>query len=412
MAKSLKWKLIENAGWLFVAELLSRVLAYGIIVVMGRTLGPEGLGLYSFIFYYVGILGIFSDFGINFYITKEVSKDKNRLHDLVPVALGLKIFLAFLNFIILAVVTFFLPKPLWVKLLILAVGAEAVLYWVSLFFSGIMYAHEVTKYESIVRIAERVWAFATGVPILYHLRSLKAFVGALIVGYAIRDSMRIYFTVKLAGFVRPEFRPREWLGIIRKSYPFWLINLFTMIYYQTDVVMLNLLRGNYETGIYRGAYMFVQVALLIPGIVIPTILPPMARLWEENKGTVRVLFNKAYLALLGLGILGAGGLVVFPNLLISIFLGSKFLPSIPVLKILGIAVPFMFLNSLIGSLMNATGKELEFTKIVGFTALLNVVLNYILIMKYGVSGAATATVISQAFVTIVGSYKAYQHLKA
>ncbi|RLF90671.1 flippase [Thermococci archaeon] len=411
MAKSLKWKLIENAGWLFIAEVLSKVLAYGIIVVMGRTLGPEGLGLYSFIFYYVGILGVFSDFGVNFYVTKEVSKDKNRLRDLVPVALGLKISLAFMNFVILAVITLFLPKPLWVKLLILGVGVEAILYWVATFFTGLMYAHEVTKYEAIARITERCWAFITGVPILYYLRSLRTFVEALVAGYVIRDTMRIYFTTKIAGFVRPKFKLKEWLGILRRSYPFWLINLFTMIYYQTDVVMLNLLRGNYETGLYRGAYMFIQVALLVPTVVIPTILPPMARLWEKDRRIVRTLFNKAYMTLLGLGIVSAGGLMAFPNLLISIFLGSKFLPSIPILKILGVAVPFMFLNSLIGSLMNATGKELEFTKIVGFTALLNVVLNYILISKYGASGAALATLVSQVSVTIMGSYKAYHHLK-
>jgi len=53
--------------------------------------------------------------------------------------------------------------------------------------------------------------------------------------------------------------------------------------------------------------------------------------------------------------------------------------------------------------MNATGKELAFTKITGFTALLNVALNYFLIINFGAEGAAIATVISQGLASVLSS---------
>jgi len=124
-------------------------------------------------------------------------------------------------------------------------------------------------------------------------------------------------------------------------------------------------------------------------------MPSMARLWKEDKKTLEVLFRKSFqmLALIGIG--GLAGYYIFARLGISIVFGEKFLSSVPVLRILAFAVPFMFLNSLLGSYMNATGRELTFTKITGFTALLNVVLNYFLILHFGAKGAAVATVVSQ-----------------
>ena len=74
--------------------------------------------------------------------------------------------------------------------------------------------------------------------------------------------------------------------------------------------------------------------------------------------------------------------------------GEKFFYSIKVLKILSFSLPFIFLNLILGSILNAIGKEKAFTKIAGITAVLNIILNYYLIKNYGANGAAIATLIS------------------
>ncbi|MBC7109271.1 MAG: oligosaccharide flippase family protein, partial [Methanomassiliicoccales archaeon] len=129
MTESLKLRLIKNAGWLFSAEVISKLLAYGVVVLLSRTLGPEGLGQYSFIFYYVGLLGIFSDLGVGYYLMREVARDRKKLNELLPGVLGLKIVLAIVNFLVIVGITLFLPKPDWMKILIILAGAEAMLTW-------------------------------------------------------------------------------------------------------------------------------------------------------------------------------------------------------------------------------------------------------------------------------------------
>ncbi|WP_324735082.1 flippase [Thermococcus sp. SY098] len=395
MTESLKLRLIKNAGWLFGAEIISKLLAYGVVVLISRTLGPEGLGQYSFIFYYVGLLGVFSDLGVGYYFMREVARDREKLDELLPDVLGFKILLAVINFLVIIGLTLFLPKPGWMKILIVLAGAEAMLTWVSLIFVRLMYAHEVTKYEAIARTFERFWAFFVGGVVLYVYSSLTPFIITLLGGYIIRELLRIKWGLKFVDRISIRFKPPSWGELLKKSYPFWLIGLFTLIYYRTDMVMLSLLKGDYETGIYRAAYMWIQVAMLVPNVVIPTTLPSMARLWKEDKRTLKTLFRKSFQMLSLAGVVGIVGYYLLAEYGILLVFGEKFTPSISVLKILAFALPFMFLNSLFGSFLNATGRELAFTKITGLTALLNVALNYILILNYGASGAAVATVVSQ-----------------
>ena len=403
MTESLKLKLIKNAGWLFGAEIISKLFAYGIIVVLSRTLGPEGLGQYSFIFYYVGLLGIFSDLGVGYYFMREVARDRSKAEELLPDVLGFKIILAVFNFLIIVALTIPLPKPGWMKVLIILAGVEAMLTWIAYIFVRIMYAHEVTKYEAISRVIERTWAFSVGGAVLYFYRSLTPFVFVLLTGYTIREILRIRWGSKFVKAIKIRFKPEVWVSLLKKSYPFWLIGLFTLIYYRTDMVMLSLMRGDYETGIYRAAYTLIEISLFVPTIVVSATMPSMARLWVADKKTLEVLFRKSFQMLLLIGILGTIGYYIFARLGIIIVFGENFLPSASILRILAFAVPFMFLNSLFGSFMGATGKELTFTKITGITALLNVLLNYLLISHYGASGAAMATVVSQGLTSLVSA---------
>jgi len=401
MTESLKLKLLKNAGWLFSAEVISKLLAYGVIVILSRTLGPEGLGQYSFIFYYVGLLGIFSDLGVGYYFMREVARDRSKADELLPDVLGFKVVLALVNFTIIIILTGLLPKPMWMKVLIVLVGAEAMLTWISLVFVRLMYAHEVTKYEAIARTVERIWAFFVGGTVLYLYRSLSSFIAALLIGYIIREFLRMKWGARYVKKISIRFTPQIWLSLLKRSYPFWLIGLFTMIYYRTDMVMLSLIRGDYETGIYRAAYTLIEVPMFVPSIVISTTMPSMARLWEQDKKTLNILLKKSLQMLTGLGVLALVGYFILAHWGIIIVFGKEFLASVSVLRILAFAVPFMFLNSLLGSFLNATGGELTFTKITGFTALLNVVLNYFLILHYGVKGAAIATVLSQGTATLL-----------
>ncbi|AFK22185.1 putative polysaccharide biosynthesis protein [Pyrococcus sp. ST04] len=304
-----------------------------------------------------------------------------------PYLLSFKLFVATLDSLIAIGIAFLLSKPLAVKILIALVALESILYWTSWIFRNAMYAFEVTKYSALTRIVERVWAFTVGGLVLALTRSLTWLIVALVVGYVIRDVMMITFALR---FVRVSFKVsgKVWINTLKRSFPFWLIGLFSTIYYRTDVVMLNLLTNDYQTGLYRGALMLIEAAMFIPTVIVNTVMAPMARLHGSDRKLLKLLFNKVFFALFGVGILGVIGYEVFAGFLVKTFFGNKFVPSAPILKVLALAMLPMFLNSLFGSYLNATGRKLEFTKITGITALTNVVLNFVLISYMGARGGS------------------------
>ena len=61
----------------------------------------------------------------------------------------------------------------------------------------------------------------------------------------------------------------------------------------------------------------------------------------------------------------------------------------------------IFLNSLYGSLLNATGNEKKYAKVLGFSAMLNVCLNFLLIPSMSYAGVAVSTLISNWVVTVI-----------
>lgn len=405
----LKKKLIINASWLLAGQSLHKLISYMIILLISRTLGDVGLGQYSFVISFTGFVSYLSDFGINYYIMRELARDKSK-KSLVSYALGFKLVLAVLDWFLIIFLALQLNKDAVVKTSIILYGLGAVLNTIGLLFTSAVFAHEVTKYETYSLVTERTITLLLGGAILLITKSLFAFFVVLTVDIFLLNFLRIYFGSRYAS-PKPLFDLDKWKEILSKSYVFWFIYLFSFIYFNTDIIMLGLMKPDEVVGWYKAGYFFIQAVMLIPYVVVNSTMPSISRLWVEDRGTLRILFRKAFQLLFAIGILGAFGIYIGTPILIKTFFGDKFYNSIPVLRVLAWVIPAMFLNSLYGSLLNGIGLEKTYTKIIGGTALLNVILNYILITLFSYTGAAIATLITNWTATLILSIKVYNVLE-
>ncbi|WP_456365945.1 flippase [Thermococcus sp.] len=389
---SLKRKLIINASWLLAGQSLQKLISYLVILIISRTVGDTGLGQYSFVISFTGFVSYLSDFGINYYIMRELARDRGK-KDLVSYALGFKVVLALIDWLLIVFLALQLNKTWVVKTAIILYGSGAVLNTIGLLFTSSVFAHEVTKYETYSVLTERSLTLIAGGAVLFITRDLLAFFVVLTANLFLLNFLRIYFGSKFVS-VRPAFEPGKWLEILSKSYVFWFIYIFSFIYFNTDIIMLGLMKPDRVVGWYKAGYFFIQAAMLVPSVVVNTTMPSISRLWVEDRKTLRVLFNRAFQLLLVTGIVSALGLFVTASYLIRIFFGEEFSNSVVVLRILAWVLIPMFLNSLYGSLLNGIGRERTYTKVIGATALLNVVLNYFLILRMSYVGAAVATLVT------------------
>lgn len=188
---------------------------------------------------------------------------------------------------------------------------------------------------------------------------------------------------------RPDYRTGEWM---RVAAPLFLLSGFQYIMGQTDVIMLGIFEGTTLAGIY-GAASRISAALALGLTSANLIMAPLISELFTNK-RMKELQRLVTQAAWGIFLFTIPvGLVVFlfAGPLLSIF-GPSFIEGSGALRILVFGRAFGSLAGSVGFLMVMTGQHITASKVIGGSALLNILLNILLIPIYGITGAAIATV--------------------
>jgi len=160
------------------------------------------------------------------------------------------------------------------------------------------------------------------------------------------------------------------------------------------------MQGKAVVGWYNAAYNLVAALAFIPMALVTAVFPLMSRLYESSNDSLRFSYEKSFKYLLIIGFpIGVGG-TFLANRIITLIYGFVYSPAIIAFQILVWSQVFVFLNVVLGTLLNSINRQTAYTKQCGLAAVLNVVLNLILIPKYSYVGASIATVATQCFVFI------------
>jgi O-antigen/teichoic acid export membrane protein len=251
---------------------------------------------------------------------------------------------------------------------------------------------------------------------------IEAGIGILLLylGFGLRTVLLIYIVGRLSAIIYQRtkesftyflnFRLSKSLSIIKGGLPFLFIGIFTTIYFRIDTVMLRYMGGFDVVGWYNAAYRFIDLLAVIPGIFLTATFPLFVKMYaQKEQSEYQKLFKKTfkYLSVIAVPMLIIG--IIVAKDIIKLFYTDSFLPSVLALQILLISGFLIFINYLLLSILNTQNKEKIVLKITGSAALLNIILNLILIPKYSLYGAAAATALTEIF--NLGAAFIYSRLK-
>jgi O-antigen/teichoic acid export membrane protein len=169
----------------------------------------------------------------------------------------------------------------------------------------------------------------------------------------------------------------------------WLGNLaFATI----DMLMLGILSGPDQVGLYSAAYRILGQVLMTYYLLTNVLYPQLARQAVDER--LRMLRPRILLALFAAGSALAALVAVSRGPVLTILFGRDFLKSAPLLLVLACAIPLDFLVSYLTSAYIAWSMERKVLVCVLVAAVSNVVLNWIGIPRYGAMAAAVNTVLS------------------
>jgi O-antigen/teichoic acid export membrane protein len=388
--------IVRNTGYLFVGEVVTRLLSLFLVLVIASKLGEVGLGVYAFAFAFTDLFLNVIDLGIPVYMVKEIAKNKAKTGSYVSNVLGFRfVSLPLIIIVVLAITFFFINKTPETRIIIILAAVVMVFNFLSQPLKSVFFGNERHIYYSVLAILERLVPTVIGIGILFSGYGLIPVLGVFAASHFLSFLVHAYFVRTRFTKFTLSFNLKETLKITWASIPFWAASLFRMVYNRTDTIMLSFMHGFAATGLYNAAYKITEAFTFIPLIVITAVFPAMSRLHTKSKESLKMLYEKSFYYLLITALPLAVGLTLTADRIIGHLYGSEFAGAAVALKLLAWAQALLFLHFIMGFLLNSIDKQNQFTIATVIYAGFNVTLNFILIPKYSFAGAAAATIVTQ-----------------
>jgi O-antigen/teichoic acid export membrane protein len=206
---------------------------------------------------------------------------------------------------------------------------------------------------------------------------------------------------------KPEHKILTWL---KDGLPFILLGGLAVINSRIDILMLGALKGAGAVGVYAVVSRVTSLIVFALGILNSVLSPTFATLYAEGKREQlqQVVTHSTRLISL-FALVMTLGLIALRYSILQLF-GAEFIQGQTALIILSIGYLVNALTGSVGLLLNMTRHAKFSAATVAFAALLNVCLNWLLIPKWGVNGAATATAISMIVGNVISAIWVRQKL--
>ena len=262
----------------------------------------------------------------------------------------------------------------------------------------------------IFDIAGNITLLATGAMLVFI--GLGALGGVAAQGVSLCVSCVIaWFTVRWGGvFPRcsPDTRGRL-VELVKFSFPVLLSTVLVATMTNIDVLMLGWLRGRAQVGLYKGAFLLLTPVNMATLLVNPLVVPTVTR--EYSAGRLEAARECArtagrWLLLLLVPLVVAISLARKP--LGLLLLGPEYSMSLSIVLALAAVKIWTFLNLPARSLLVASGRMQTMPIISAVSLTCNICLNFVLIPRAGVLGAAMATAVSVFVQTVLMSLLAAQ----
>lgn len=410
MKPSATKRIAKNFSWLFSGEIISKGFMFFVYVYLARGLGAVAFGLLNFALAFLMYLNLIVDFGLSLYGKREIAKDKDKISQIAINVFSIKFLLAFVVFVVAVLIVLLTVDSLEMKLLF--IGTFLLVFYHALEAGWVFQGLEKMEFSGLIRMA---FSGISLILVLFFIKSAADLVKVpylmFISGITVASVFLYIFFKYFASFRLKHFSPSQWKQLLFGAIPLGFSAVFVQIYYNMDTIMIGIMKTPEMVGLYNAAYRLFLGIMLLLGLWQATVFPVVTRRLNTNREKA-IKFLKKYIKLVLLVCIPIVFLTtLIAPLIIRVFFGYNYFGSSIALQILIWNMLAIAISGTYGTLvLIPLGKTKEVLWAVGSGALINIILNFILIPPYNFVGAAIATLITELFVAGVLFFFAYQQL--
>jgi polysaccharide transporter, PST family len=385
----------KNISWHLMDKAIRMVFGLFVGAWVARYLGPDAFGTWNYVLAIVSIAGTFAVLGIDNLIIRDVVAKPGEVPELLGSAFWLRIFGTFVCLALSLVTVLILDGSNPLLLGGAAIMASAYFFQAFDVIDPYFQGHIKYKFTALSKNIAFVLLALFKVFLILSGAPLASFFWAYFIEFFVGAVFMIYFFSGMGNTLRAwKFSLSVIKEYLKEGWPLILSSLVIILHMRVDQIMLNVLRGEGEVGIYSAAVKLSEIWYIIPVAVMNTYFPSLIKKFETNKNAywrhLRFLFD----SLFWFAIVVALFIVLTAPLIIHIIYGADYQASANVLAIHFFSGIGVFKGSVTSKhLVLIKRNQVTFMRVF-LGVILNVILNVILIPKYGAEGAAWATLIS------------------
>lgn len=396
----LKNKVVGNAGWIIGGKVFNKALAFVVGILSARYLGPGNYGLINYAAAYTAFFASLCTLGINSVLVKELIDYPEKEGETLGTTLVMRAASSMLSAVMIICITLFADRDEPLTILVVALYCVGMIFQVYDAFNYWFQAKLRSKYQAIAENIAFIVVSAFKILLLVLKKDVRWFAVAGSIDY-ITAAVILFAAYKKNGGPKFSFSWNRGKEILSVSSHFIISGLMVSIYASTDRFMLKQMLSEEVVGYYSlASSLSVSWAFVLAAIIdsmCPVIVQSRKENYKEYEQKNRILYAIVFYAALAASAL----ICIFAKPIVEILYGIKYIPAIEPLRIIVWYTAFSYLGVARNPWMVCENKQKYLKYIYIGAAVINVLLNALLIPNFGAAGAAGASLVTQMATTVV-----------
>ncbi len=399
-------RLLSNTFLAFASSIIVKAGNALLFILIGRQLGPAASGSFSLATTYFAFVFGLSALGLHEIMVREVPARREESGRYLSNYVALRVLLSAAVYGLLVLgLGLLAPYSAATTQVIVVLALAAIPEAVFSMCQSLFEAHErlltpllAATVSTGVKLAAGLWLLNRGADVVQiaWVVPLASLLGTLVFAVGL---------VRLFRHAPPQLPARLNLAFLRHHLgympSFFVIQLFSLLDYQADILLISLLLTENDVGQYAAAQTILLGFHLMPVAVRTALYPVMSRYYYQAPDKLAVLNDKISRYLLAVILPVATGVTLLAGPIIALVYGPAFGPATVALQVSIWAVVFLFLNVPHSRLALIYNRQRDAAFLLAGTTGLNIILNLILIPRLGILGAAIARLLASLALFLV-----------
>lgn len=375
---------------------------------ISRVLEPDGVGLFDFSNYYASFFAMFALLGIPTQGVREIAKCRDNLQDLqrtVSELFSISVLTTLVTTVIYVVSLIAVDKLNENLLIFLLAGVT--LYFAPLrtewYYQGMEQFAYITFRSLLIKIISVICLFL-------FVRTKSDLIIYVLLNALSTISTDLWNYIKMVrSGIHPRFTTNGLMRHMRPVLVLFASSLAVSIYTILDTEMLGFMRDYEQVGFYGRATNIARMLVTAVASISVVVIPRVAQSAEaKNYDKIQDIINKSFAVVSFLAVPMSVGLCCIAPVFTPLFYGELFVGASVPLMVMSFDILLIGLNNLVAVQgLIGMGYDNLFMKTVFMGAISNLLINLLLIPKFGAVGASIASVVAEFFVLLVAIWFLY-----